>query len=161
MKRFKTKTGVTSGKKERSWTASERKREGERKDQPKWQGETQHLQDTQVMIGRIQDLLATGTRHRLSGTHTPDICPMKEWIEAPHLGKPKTVEIDIINIDTRSILPRNVTPLRGRSRMGGTGTLTEEVGALPDTTIQESWMAAVGGIKKSYADFLSPLRGVS
>ena len=86
---------------------------------------------------------------------------MKEWIEAPHLGKPKTVEIDIINIDTRSILLRNVTPLRGRSKMGGTGTLTEEVGALPDTTIQESWMAAVGGIKKSYTDFLSPLRGVS
>ena len=44
--------------------------------------------------------------------------------------------------------------------MGGTGTLTEEVGALPDTTIQELWMAAVGGTKKSYSDFLSPLRGV-
>ena len=113
------------------------------------------------MISRIRDLLATGVRHRLSDTHTPDIRPMKEWIEAPHLGKPKTVEIDIINIDTRSILLRNVTPLPGRSKMGGTGTLTEEVGDLPDTTIQESWMAAVGGIKKSYTDFLSPLRGVS
>ena len=113
------------------------------------------------MTGRIQDLLATEARHRLSGTHTPDTRPMREWIEVPHLGKPKTVENDIISIDTRSIQLRSVTPLPGRSKMGGTGTLTEEVEALPDITIQESWMAAVGGTKKSYTDFLSPLRGVS
>ena len=160
MKRFKIKTGITSGRKGRSWTASEGKRNEERKDQPKWQEEIQHLQDTQVMIGRILDHPATEARHRLSGTHTPDIRPMREWIEVPHLGKPKMVETDIINIDTRSIQLRNVTPLPGRSRTGGTGTLTEEVGTLPDTTIQESWRAAVGGTKKSYSDFLSPLRGV-
>ena len=160
MKRFKIRTGITSGRKGRSWTASERKRNEERKDQPKWQGEICHRPGTQAMTGRIQDLLATEARHRLSGTHTPDIRPMREWIEVPHLGKPKMVEIDIINIDTRSIQLRNVTPLPGRSRTGGTGTLTEEVGTLPDTTIQESWRAAVGGTKKSYSDFLSPLRGV-
>ena len=107
MKKFKTRTGITSGKKERSWTASERKRDEEKKDQPKWQGEIRHRQDTQAMTGRIQDLLATEARHRLSGTHTPDTRPMREWIEAPHLGKPKTVENDIISIDTRStfVLP--------------------------------------------------------
>ena len=156
MKRFKTKTGITSGKKGRFWTTNEGKREGEKKGQPKWREGIQLRQDTQVMTDQIQDLLATGIRHRLSGINTPDIRPMKRWIEVPHPEKPMTAEIDIIHIDTRSIQPWNVIPCPEISKMGGTGTLAEEVGSLPDITIQESWTAAVGGTKKSSYRFFVP-----